>query len=97
MEETNKAAAVLKHPLRLRIVQGIGGGALSPKDLAASLGEPLGNVAYHVRELCAAGVLRKAGTRPVRGAVQHFYRYESVGVLEDARRFVSVLEEAGRV
>lgn len=37
------------------------------------LGEPLGNVAYHVRQLTAQGVLRLAREEPIRGSVQHFY------------------------
>jgi hypothetical protein len=35
---------------------------------------PVNDVAYHVRVLRDLGVIELAGTRPVRGATQHFYR-----------------------
>jgi DNA-binding transcriptional regulator GbsR (MarR family) len=43
-------------------------------ELAAELGEPLGNVSYHVRQLHADGLLQRAGQRTVRGARQRYYR-----------------------
>jgi DNA-binding transcriptional ArsR family regulator len=47
--------------------------AVSPKELAASLGLGLPNVSYHVGCLHEAGLLRLARTEPRRGAVEHFY------------------------
>lgn len=83
--EDRAIGAVLRHPLRLKIVVGIGSSEASPKELADRLGEPLGNVSYHVRELLYAGVLQKAGTRQVRGAVQHFYRCDTEAVVAGLR------------
>lgn len=34
---------------------------------------PLNNLAYHVRGLAEAGVLREVFTLPRRGALEHFY------------------------
>jgi DNA-binding MarR family transcriptional regulator len=48
-------------------------GKASPSELSERMGEKLGNLSYHVRQLHAAGFLARAGTRPVRGAVEHFY------------------------
>jgi hypothetical protein len=42
--------------------------------LADKLHEPVNDVAYHVRRLRDLGIIELAGTRPVRGATQHFYR-----------------------
>ncbi len=47
---------------------------MSPAQLSRDLGKPLGNVAYHVKTLWDKGYIVKAGSRPVRGAVEHFYR-----------------------
>jgi hypothetical protein len=38
------------------------------------LREPVNDVAYHTRRLRDLGLIEPAGTRPVRGATQHFYR-----------------------
>jgi predicted RNA-binding Zn ribbon-like protein len=52
-----------------------GGDILSPRRLAERVTPPvpLANVAHHVRELAARGMVEGAGTRPVRGALEHFY------------------------
>jgi DNA-binding transcriptional ArsR family regulator len=68
--------AGLGHPTRLLILQALNRDpALSPAQMAPL--EPrvsLAVVAYHARELQSRGLLTPAGTRQVRGAVQHFYR-----------------------
>jgi DNA-binding MarR family transcriptional regulator len=69
-------ATAAMHPLALRILERaarVPGDKVSPTGLAAEFDEKLGNVSYHVRKLAAAGLLRKAGSRTVRGAVQHYY------------------------
>lgn len=68
----------LGHPLRRRILRAIDGEVGSPAKLAEKLGEPLPSVSYHVRALDRCGALRPAGTRAVRGTIEHFYR----GVVE---------------
>jgi DNA-binding transcriptional ArsR family regulator len=71
---TNDAKAVA-HPLRLRILETIEqlGGIASPNQIAGVLGEPLGNVSYHVKTLLEYGWLDLVKTEPRRGAVEHFY------------------------
>jgi DNA-binding transcriptional ArsR family regulator len=67
--------AVLSHPLRPRILAAVvAGGVVCPRELADVLDVPLERVAYHVRELRAAGVLVLVRTEGRRGAVAHFYR-----------------------
>ncbi|MBS1676635.1 MAG: winged helix-turn-helix transcriptional regulator [Actinobacteria bacterium] len=67
-------AAIVTHPLRRRIWYAITENPISPRELADQLREPVNDVAYHVRVLRDLGVIELAGTRPVRGATQHFYR-----------------------
>jgi DNA-binding transcriptional ArsR family regulator len=72
-----RAARSIMHPLAVEILEFYA--ALdpterrSPRDLADYLQRPLPNVSYHVRALLESGLLRPAGKRQVRGAVQHFY------------------------
>lgn len=61
------------HPLRVRILETMAGGETTPKDLATRLGEQLGIVSYHVRQLAALQLVREVRTEPRRGALAHFY------------------------
>jgi predicted transcriptional regulator len=63
------------HRLRIRILLAMiaGGSEVSPNYLAQMLGEPLGNVSYHVLILERLGAIRKTREAPVRGAIEHFY------------------------
>ena len=73
--DDNDLLVALRHPLRRSILRAMAGEeAISPRELAATLRQPLSNVSYHVRVLadCAAVVL--VDTMPVRGSMQHFYR-----------------------
>jgi DNA-binding transcriptional ArsR family regulator len=67
-------AAIVSHPLRRRLWDAITEHPISPRELADHLRLPVNEVAYHVRRLRDLGVIEPAGTRPVRGATQHFYR-----------------------
>jgi DNA-binding transcriptional ArsR family regulator len=64
----------LGHPLRQRILLVLGEGVASPSELSKQLGEPLGNVSYHVKILGECEAIELVRTMPVRGAVEHFYR-----------------------
>jgi DNA-binding transcriptional ArsR family regulator len=82
VEQVNGVPAVLKHPLRIRIVEKIvesEAGRLSPSEVSGLVGAPLGNVSYHVRQLHDAGVLKLVKKTPRRGAIEHYY-----GVVEEA-------------
>ena len=85
------------HPTRVAIVEKMAGGSrCSPNGLAGEIGVPLGSVAYHVRELLDAGVLRRAGTQQVRGATEHFYRLDGRRVSTVAAQVRAVRELAER-
>jgi hypothetical protein len=61
-------------PLRLRLLTIFNERVASPSDLAAELGEPIGNVSYHTRILARLGCVELVKTKQVRGAVEHYYR-----------------------
>lgn len=73
-EATTKLMRVLSHPLRQRILSALNEREASPSELSQALGEPLGNVAYHVKILERNDAVELVGTRPVRGALEHFYK-----------------------
>jgi DNA-binding transcriptional ArsR family regulator len=64
----------LAHPLRMNLLAILSERRASPTELADELGEPLGNVAYHVKMLEQLDCIELVGTTPRRGAVEHFYR-----------------------
>lgn len=66
---------IVAHPIRIAILVATGTGERSPKDIASEIdGVTLGTVAYHVRELAKAKLLRTTRTKQVRGAIAHYYR-----------------------
>lgn len=69
------------HPTKMAILQTMldaeEGDTFSPNSLSKTLGQPLGNVSYHVKGLLDSGLIVAAGTEPRRGAVEHFYALPS--------------------
>jgi DNA-binding transcriptional ArsR family regulator len=64
----------LSHSIRIRALEVLNTRIASPSELAKELGEPLGNVAYHVKILEENDAIELVRTAPVRGALEHFYR-----------------------
>jgi DNA-binding transcriptional ArsR family regulator len=65
----------LRHPLRRTILREMADGkTVSPRELSATLRQPLSNVSYHVRVLVECEAVTLVRTRPARGSIQHFYR-----------------------
>lgn len=64
----------LGHPVRVRALEVLNARVASPSELAKELGEPLGNVAYHIKILEENDAIELVRTAPVRGALEHFYR-----------------------
>ena len=58
----------------MRILTSLHKGISSPNQLSQELGEPLGNVSYHVKTLLEYDCVELVKTEPRRGAVEHFYR-----------------------
>lgn len=64
----------LAHPLRVRCLALLCDAPSSPRRLSNDLCEGLSQVAYHVKVLRETGLIEPTGTRPARGATEHFYR-----------------------
>lgn len=64
----------ISHPIRHRVLLLLNKGIASPNEIARELGESLGRVSYHVRQLADVGAIELVRTEPRRGAVEHFYR-----------------------
>ena len=77
------------HPLRVSILETLnrdGGRTLSPKRLSVELRAPLSTVNYHATELRKSGLVQVVDERPVRGAIEHFYRTADVPRKSTRRR-----------
>ena len=73
-------AKALSHPTRIGILDRMNEvGRTSPSQAADGGSASLPAVAYHMRELKSAGLIRATGTRPARGAVEHFYELTDRG------------------
>lgn len=65
----------IAHPLRVEILEAfVAEGDLSPVLIARKLGQPIGNVSYHVNVLKDCEVIELVSTRQRRGALEHFFR-----------------------
>jgi DNA-binding transcriptional ArsR family regulator len=63
----------LGHPLRHRLLTALRQRPATLAQLAAALGSTKGTIGYHVSVLEAAGLLRIASTRQVRGGTERYY------------------------
>jgi DNA-binding transcriptional ArsR family regulator len=64
----------ISHPIRHRVLMLLNDRIASPNEIANEIGESLGRVSYHVRQLADVGAIELVRTEPRRGAVEHFYR-----------------------
>ena len=74
LDRRTRLLKAISHPLRQKILVSLNREVSSPSQLAGELGEPLGNVSYHVKILEDYEVIELVDTAPRRGAVEHFYR-----------------------
>jgi DNA-binding transcriptional ArsR family regulator len=70
----NGLAIATKHPMRADILSLLNEGTYTTRELAEIMGEPVNNVAYHVKALFSAGVIDLAKVVTVRNANEHYYR-----------------------
>lgn len=64
----------MNHPLRARLLRILVERTSSPAEMARELDEDLSNVSYHTKQLVELECAELVSTRPVRGALEHFYR-----------------------
>jgi DNA-binding transcriptional ArsR family regulator len=73
----NDLLVALRHPLRREILREMADKeAISPREVATILDQPLSNVSYHVRVLAECAAIALVRTKAVRGSMQHFYSME---------------------
>lgn len=61
------------HPVRAKALSMMAQRPTSPKEIAAAVGKPIGNVTYHIRELEKAGMVMLVDEKKRGGATEHFY------------------------
>jgi DNA-binding transcriptional ArsR family regulator len=66
--------ALLAHPTRVRAFCILAERTASPVEIAREIRKDVSHVGYHVSKLLDIGHIELVDTRPVRGAVEHFYR-----------------------
>jgi DNA-binding transcriptional ArsR family regulator len=71
---TENRIKAMSHPLRASILRILVERTASPAEMARELGEELSNVSYHTKQLVEFECAELVSTRPVRGALEHFYR-----------------------
>src|SRR3954470_6109830 len=74
----------ISHPIRHRVLLLLNDRVASPNEIANEIGESLGRVSYHVRQLAEVGAIELVRTEPRRGAVEHFYRATARAWFSDA-------------
>jgi DNA-binding transcriptional ArsR family regulator len=67
-------AKAMAHPLRIQIIAALNKRVMSPSGFSRKYDEKVQNVSYHFRILKEYDLIEEAGTRPVRGSTEHFYR-----------------------
>jgi len=76
--ERQKAAQnrikAMNHPLRAALLRILVERTSSPAEMAREMNEDLSNVSYHTKQLVEFECAELVSTRPVRGALEHFYR-----------------------
>jgi DNA-binding transcriptional ArsR family regulator len=76
-------AAIVAHPTRVRCFVILAERIASPNEIALALKKDVGHVSYHVKRLEKIGAVELVRTRPVRGAVEHFYRAVERPIADD--------------
>jgi Helix-turn-helix domain len=67
-------ARAMTHPMRVQILAELNQRVMSPKQFSTEYEQKLPTVSYHFRVLHESECLELVGQRPVRGAVEHFYK-----------------------
>lgn len=89
-------AAIVAHPTRARAFTILNDRTASPVEIAQEIGKDVGHVGYHVRKLLQLDLIELVDERPVRGAVEHFYRaVERAMVTEEEFAALSIPEREG--
>lgn len=86
-------AAIVAHPTRARAFVILVERTASPVEIAQEIGKDVGHVGYHVRKLQQLNLIELVDERPVRGAVEHFYRAIVRPIVDEAEFAAQPQEE----
>src|SRR6201985_3104945 len=86
-------ATIVAHPTRARCFSILAERTASPVEIAQEIGKDVGHVGYHVRKLQELNLIELVDEKPVRGAVEHFYRAIERPVVTDAEFAKQGIEE----
>lgn len=86
-------AAIVAHPTRARCFVILAERTASPVEIAQEIGKDVGHVGYHVRKLQGLNLIELVDERPVRGAVEHFYRAIARPILDEKEFAEQPLEQ----
>jgi hypothetical protein len=80
-----RLAAAMTHPIRLQTMRVLAERTATPREIAAEIGEPTNNVAYHVNILAKLGCVELIELRPARGGrvAEHVYRAAQLAYFDD--------------
>lgn len=86
-------AAIVAHPTRARCFSILAERTASPVEIAQEIGKDVGHVGYHVRKLQELNLIELVDERPVRGAVEHFYRAIARPIVDEKEFAQQTIEE----
>lgn len=89
-------AAATSHWIKVRCLTRMAERPTSPVDIGRELGVEASLVSYHVRVLEDLNLVELVGARPVRGAVEHFYRTVSLTEVTE-EEYTALPHEARKV
>jgi hypothetical protein len=81
---TQNRIKAMNHPLRAALLRILVERTSSPAEMARELDEDLSNVSYHTKQLVELECAELVSTRPVRGALEHFYRATERSLIDKA-------------
>jgi predicted ArsR family transcriptional regulator len=73
---SSRLVTAMSHPTRVHAMTVLNERAATPGEIAASMGQPVNNVTYHINVLLNLGCIELVEVKPARGGrvVEHFYR-----------------------
>jgi DNA-binding transcriptional ArsR family regulator len=86
-------AAAVAHPIRTRSLAILGERVASPAEIARELQLDVSKVGHHVNVLADADLIEEVGSRPVRGAVEHYYAAKEFAFISDEQEAELPLED----
>jgi DNA-binding transcriptional ArsR family regulator len=80
-----RLATAIAHPTRLHTMRVLGERVASPSEIATEIGEPVNNVAYHVKVLAELGCIELIEVKEARGGrvKEHLYRANQQPYFDD--------------